>query len=306
MNFLCRFGWHRPAPTPRWHAGFYFTKCLRCGSDLVRMPRGRWRIPADVLILWSAHAGASARAAVASERGESEHAAAAATAPSTLAASSADRPSPAAQADAARPGEVPPLTPTKGPAAGSAPPVPPAPPIPPGGDFMDEPEAAQTVFGKGADTRAAAGGRAGNTESVPSHDASGARGEGAGLLWLAGLVGGMGLLAGALLASFGIAAFSARSGSAPPGGATAAAPPLAIASGPPSPVGPRTIVTAAHPGCSGGARGSLRRRPRAAAEQQVHILEEDGHWVTLTRAGTPCWTLRTGRVPPRGKPQIGG
>jgi hypothetical protein len=42
MPFLCALGWHKASPFPRWENGFYFSKCDRCGRELVRSDRGGW------------------------------------------------------------------------------------------------------------------------------------------------------------------------------------------------------------------------------------------------------------------------
>jgi outer membrane biosynthesis protein TonB len=52
MAVLCDLGLHRPAPWPRWNLGYYFTKCERCGEDLVRTANGRWQIPRGFRVRW--------------------------------------------------------------------------------------------------------------------------------------------------------------------------------------------------------------------------------------------------------------
>lgn len=51
---LCRLERHAPAPYPRWNDGYYFTKCLRCGEDLVRVAGEHWRRPHGFRVVWSA------------------------------------------------------------------------------------------------------------------------------------------------------------------------------------------------------------------------------------------------------------
>lgn len=51
---LCRFERHMPAPFPRWNDGYYFSKCLRCGEDLVRVAGERWQRPHGFRVVWSA------------------------------------------------------------------------------------------------------------------------------------------------------------------------------------------------------------------------------------------------------------
>jgi len=45
MAILCTFGRHRPAPDEVWNKGWYFTRCERCGADLVRTGSGKWHVP---------------------------------------------------------------------------------------------------------------------------------------------------------------------------------------------------------------------------------------------------------------------
>lgn len=54
MSLLCRFGFHRPAPDEIWNKGWFFTRCRRCGADLVRTPAGKWHVPAGKKVVWRA------------------------------------------------------------------------------------------------------------------------------------------------------------------------------------------------------------------------------------------------------------
>ncbi len=45
-------GWHRPDPVARWNDGYYFTKCLRCGEDLVRTAYSGWQVPKGYKVVW--------------------------------------------------------------------------------------------------------------------------------------------------------------------------------------------------------------------------------------------------------------
>jgi hypothetical protein len=56
MALLCDLGWHRPNPIARWNDGYYFSKCLRCGQDLVRTAYGRWQVPEGYKVVWQATA----------------------------------------------------------------------------------------------------------------------------------------------------------------------------------------------------------------------------------------------------------
>jgi hypothetical protein len=52
LNLLCRLGLHRPEPDPVWNQGYYFSRCARCGADIVRTPSGRWHVPAGHKVVW--------------------------------------------------------------------------------------------------------------------------------------------------------------------------------------------------------------------------------------------------------------
>lgn len=52
MGLLCALGRHRPEPWPRWNAGYYFSRCGRCGRDLVRTTYGSWYVPKGCKIVW--------------------------------------------------------------------------------------------------------------------------------------------------------------------------------------------------------------------------------------------------------------
>ena len=54
MRLFCSLGWHLPKRAARWNNGYYFTKCGRCGHDLVRTARGRWRVPQGHRVVWPA------------------------------------------------------------------------------------------------------------------------------------------------------------------------------------------------------------------------------------------------------------
>lgn len=77
LPLLCELGWHRPRPLARWNNGYYFTKCSRCGCDLVRTTYGGWQEPQGFRVVWQAHAPANSNAAagLVREREEREEAA---------------------------------------------------------------------------------------------------------------------------------------------------------------------------------------------------------------------------------------
>ena len=52
MRLLCHLGFHRPEPDPVWNRGFWFSRCERCGSDLVRTAAGKWHVPKGRKVVW--------------------------------------------------------------------------------------------------------------------------------------------------------------------------------------------------------------------------------------------------------------
>jgi len=60
MPLFCELGWHRPEPVARWNSGYYFTRCARCGEDLVRTAYGRWQVPHGYRVVWQAQPPANA------------------------------------------------------------------------------------------------------------------------------------------------------------------------------------------------------------------------------------------------------
>jgi hypothetical protein len=54
MPLFCELGWHRPEPVARWNNGYYFTRCTRCGQDLVRTAYGGWQVPYGYRVVWQA------------------------------------------------------------------------------------------------------------------------------------------------------------------------------------------------------------------------------------------------------------
>ena len=48
----CRWGRHKPDPVARWNHGYYFSRCRRCGVDLVRTDYGRWEPPRGFRVVW--------------------------------------------------------------------------------------------------------------------------------------------------------------------------------------------------------------------------------------------------------------
>lgn len=60
MPLLCRLGRHRPGGAARWNHGYYFARCSRCGSDLVRTAYGKWQAPRGYRVVWQAEPPANA------------------------------------------------------------------------------------------------------------------------------------------------------------------------------------------------------------------------------------------------------
>jgi hypothetical protein len=52
MSLFCDLGWHRPAGLPRWNDGYYFSRCGRCGRDLVRTAYQKWHVPQGYRVVW--------------------------------------------------------------------------------------------------------------------------------------------------------------------------------------------------------------------------------------------------------------
>ena len=54
LPLTCRLFGHAPDPFPRWNEGYYFARCRRCGTQLVRTAYGRWQPPPrGFRIVWS-------------------------------------------------------------------------------------------------------------------------------------------------------------------------------------------------------------------------------------------------------------
>lgn len=52
LRLLCRLGFHRPAAGEVWNRGYWFSRCRRCGSDLVRTAAGKWHVPKGQKVVW--------------------------------------------------------------------------------------------------------------------------------------------------------------------------------------------------------------------------------------------------------------
>lgn len=59
-SLRCRIGWHRPRAGGRWHHGYCFTDCERCGRDMVRSAFGEWQVPKGFRVVANGDAAALA------------------------------------------------------------------------------------------------------------------------------------------------------------------------------------------------------------------------------------------------------
>ena len=50
--FVCSLGWHAPQKGALWNQGYYFTRCTRCGVDLVRTTFSGWEAPRGQRVVW--------------------------------------------------------------------------------------------------------------------------------------------------------------------------------------------------------------------------------------------------------------
>jgi CheY-like chemotaxis protein len=61
-NIICAIGGHAPRPEPTRNRGIEFTRCRRCGADLVRK-RGAWQaVPKGYRVVWRSRRGVEADA----------------------------------------------------------------------------------------------------------------------------------------------------------------------------------------------------------------------------------------------------
>lgn len=51
-RLLCAFDRHTPSPEGLWNGGYCFTRCRRCGRDMVRSAFGEWHIPHAYRVVW--------------------------------------------------------------------------------------------------------------------------------------------------------------------------------------------------------------------------------------------------------------
>jgi anti-sigma-K factor RskA len=111
-------------------------------------------------------------------------------------------------------------------------------------------------------------------------------------LWTGAALAGAGAAAGAAMAVL-ILSSQVAFRSVPPG----APPAIAVAAVPPTPSpaaalhGADFMVAERSVRCNPGRR---HRETGAPPGQEIRLLTGDGHWISLTRPGTRCWTLRAG------------
>src|SRR5688500_1392207 len=59
-SLRCLAGWHSPETVAHWNHGYYFSRCRRCGIDLVRTAYSGWQVPKGAKVVWSEERPASA------------------------------------------------------------------------------------------------------------------------------------------------------------------------------------------------------------------------------------------------------
>src|SRR3712207_1807022 len=53
MTLLCRLWRHAATPSEIWNAGLFFSRCRRCGHDMVRRPEQAWKpVPRGQHVVW--------------------------------------------------------------------------------------------------------------------------------------------------------------------------------------------------------------------------------------------------------------
>lgn len=54
MSILCMLGGHEASPTEIYNAGYYFSRCRRCGEDMMRWGAAWHLVPRGHRIVWKA------------------------------------------------------------------------------------------------------------------------------------------------------------------------------------------------------------------------------------------------------------
>jgi hypothetical protein len=264
MNLLCALGWHRPESLPRWREGLYLSRCRRCGRELVRTATDGWQALDDHRLEGPEPPPAPHRPAARPDGNHAEEAMPAAGPPGEAVA--AVTPPPEAEAG---PEPAPPSS-TSGQEDGSK----------AADDFMTMPEDSEPVVGrpdKSAATRPA--GRVKWRGALPRVDAVS--------VWTGAALAGAGVITGAAIVMLGPggAGGHLRRAQSHPDSAFAVASRASPAT--PQKVRSEAMVAQRSAGC-----GRSRRRHQRGEE--IHRLTGNGHWVSLSGPGTPCWTLRSG------------
>lgn len=52
MSMLCKMGGHEAERGETWNAGFYFSRCRRCGTDMIRSGAGWETVPEGHRVSW--------------------------------------------------------------------------------------------------------------------------------------------------------------------------------------------------------------------------------------------------------------
>jgi hypothetical protein len=53
MHWLCSIAMHKALPSNVWNNGYFFSRCHRCGRDMIRPPNGSWkRLPRGMAVVW--------------------------------------------------------------------------------------------------------------------------------------------------------------------------------------------------------------------------------------------------------------
>jgi hypothetical protein len=52
MSMLCRLGGHEAAAGEVWNAGYYFSRCRRCGRDMIRAGADWQVVPEGHRVVW--------------------------------------------------------------------------------------------------------------------------------------------------------------------------------------------------------------------------------------------------------------
>lgn len=51
-KLLCALEGHRAEPRGQWNRGYCFSRCARCGRDMIRLGSGQWQVPKGYRVVW--------------------------------------------------------------------------------------------------------------------------------------------------------------------------------------------------------------------------------------------------------------